>query len=696
MNAVGEKDLHGSASETSASPVSPARKPSRGSMPLPVRPLLGAALAVLVTLAVLGGFLGLRSLEGLEAGLNDRLRVILSPYSEAQDPRISILTVTEDTLALFPYRSPVDRDFLASIVEILDEAGAKAIGIDILFDQATEPGKDDRLARAIAHFQGPAVMAWADAKAGLRPRQEEFLDAYIARSGGAPGFATVIYDADGVVRRFETHEEGTEIGSFPARLAELTGVTGFPESGLIDWRRETAEGAPAFQTVPSQALLNPALPKAMFKGWFGGRYVLIGADLEQLDRHRTSLAADPTISRRTSAGVVVHAHALSQFLDGRVVRNFGIDGWQGAALVALMSGLGALLGLAGGSILPKLIGLLLTGAAYVGTAAALSRLGGPYLPVAPPLLALGLAFGVSGAVDAFLVGREKRFIRQAFSHYLEPAMVDRLARDRSSLRLGGERREISFLFTDIEGFTSMAERLEPERLTALLNDYFDGMSDIIGAHGGAIDKFIGDAVVALFGALTSEPDHALRALRCAAELDAFAESFRRVHAADGLGRTRIGVHTGVAAVGNFGGRKRFDYTAMGDAMNIAARIESFNKTLGARVSVSGANRAAALGRNGARGDVDDGGASDRAGLGNGWTALFAWPGARFSCHGGVVGGRWGLAGGQCPAPALARRRRGSVGGAALPVSARADSANRPRRSGATISRPISAGCSRTR
>lgn len=488
MNAVGEKGLHGSAPEAPFMPAKPVRAPRSERRDLPLRPLIGAGLTVLVTLAVLLGFLGLRSLESLEAGLNDRLRVILSPYAQEQDPRISILTVTEDTLALFPYRSPVDRDFLARIVEILDAAGAKAIGIDILFDQETEPGKDDRLARAIAAFDGPAVMAWADAHAGLRPQQEAFLDAYIERSGGAAGFATVIYDADGVVRRYESAQEGSEVRSFPAMLAELTGVEDFPRSGLIDWRRETAEGAPAFQTIPSHALLNPGLPEELFKGWFGGRYVVVGADLEQLDRHRTSLAADPTVSSPTSAGAVIHAHVLSQMLDGRVVRNLGIDGWGGAALVALMAGLGALIGLAGGSVTLKLVALALTGAAYAGAAAALSRLGGPYLPIAPSLLALGLAFGVAGSIDAFLTAREKSFIRQAFSHYLEPAMVDRLARDRTSLRLGGERREISFVFTDIEGFTSMAERLEPERLTALLNDYFDGMSDIIGAHGGAIDQ----------------------------------------------------------------------------------------------------------------------------------------------------------------------------------------------------------------
>ena len=558
------------------------------------RPLIGAAAALAVTLGVVGGFRSLNSLESLEAGLNDRLRVILSPWSESQDPRLSVLTVTEDTLALFPYRSPVDRGFLADVIGVLGDAGAKAIGLDILIDQATEPEKDARLIAAIRAFDGPVVLAWADARAGLRPAQNAFLADFIARSGAIPGFATVLYDRDGVVRRFTVEEAGSPVRSFPAALIEATGGEARPDSGLIDWRRETADGSPAFQILPSQTVLNPAMPKALFTGWFGGRYVLIGADLEQTDRHQTSLAVDPTISNRTSPGVLLHAHVLSQLLDGREVLNIDVGGAGGAALVALMALLGVAVGISNRSPALKLGGLTLAAAAWLALAAWLSSMGGPYVPVAPTLLALGVAFGLGAAAEAFLSNRDKQFIRQAFSHYLEPAMVDRLARDRDSLRLGGEKREISFIFTDIAGFTEMSERLPPEKLTGLLNEYFDGLSDIIARHHGCIDKFIGDAVVALFGALTPEPDHAYDAIACAAEMDAFAEEFRRRHADLGLGITRIGVHTGVAAVGNFGGRKRFDYTAMGDAMNTAARLESINKRLGTRVTVSAAARAAAM------------------------------------------------------------------------------------------------------
>jgi adenylate cyclase len=566
---------------------------------LPVRAVMGLALAFVVTVSVVAGFRAPTGLRDLEAGLNDTLRVIFSPYSTQQDPQISILAITEDTLARFPYRSPVDRDFLADLVEKLHGAGAKAVGLDILIDQATEPGKDDRLARALHAFDGPAVVAWADARAGLRPAQDAFLNDFIARAGAIAGSARLIYDDDGVVRRFSV-SSGGDAHTLPAALIEGTGDAVTIQDGLIDWRREAADGAAAFQILPSHALMNPALPAALFRGWFGGRYVLIGADLEQTDRHETSLAADPTIANRTQPGVLIHAHVLSQMLDTRSVRDWPVDDLRGAGLVAALTLIGAALGLRGGSLALKAALLAGTGAVWLGLAAGLADMHGPYLPIAPPLLGLGIAFGFGGVAEAFLAAREKAFIRQAFSHYLEPAMVDRLARDRNSLRLGGERRELSFLFTDIAGFTEMSEQLPPEELTGLLNDYFDGMSDVIAAHHGMIDKFIGDAVVALFGAPTADANHALNAVRAAAAMDAFAEDFRRGHRGQGIGITRIGVHTGMASVGNFGGRKRFDYTAMGDAMNTAARLESVNKTLGTRVTVSGAARAAAMAQAGGK------------------------------------------------------------------------------------------------
>lgn len=176
----------------------------------------------------------------------------------------------------------------------------------------------------------------------------------------------------------------------------------------------------------------------------------------------------------------------------------------------------------------------------------------------------------------------------SLSRYFSPNLAERLASDAGALDLGGQRREIAALFTDIAGFTTLAETLLPGVLGELLNDYLAGMTDIVFAHEGTVAKIVGDALHVLFGAPGSQPDHASRAVACALALDAFAQSFRETWRERGIafGVTRIGVHAGPAIVGNFGGGRFFDYTAYGDTINIAARLEAANKALGTSICVS--------------------------------------------------------------------------------------------------------------
>jgi class 3 adenylate cyclase len=168
--------------------------------------------------------------------------------------------------------------------------------------------------------------------------------------------------------------------------------------------------------------------------------------------------------------------------------------------------------------------------------------------------------------------------------------VKQIVDDPSKLVLGGERRDMSLLFTDIHGFTTMAEGLDPKDVGRVLNSYLDGMTAAIKRHDGTIDKFIGDAVFALWNAPLDVSDYATKAVRCALEMDAFTESFRVKMNAEGIpiSYTRIGVHAGAAAVGNFGSRDRFSFTASGDAVNAASRLEGLNKTFGTRLCVSDA------------------------------------------------------------------------------------------------------------
>lgn len=181
----------------------------------------------------------------------------------------------------------------------------------------------------------------------------------------------------------------------------------------------------------------------------------------------------------------------------------------------------------------------------------------------------------------------------ALARYFSPNLARQLADAARALDLGGQRREVSAVFTDIAGFTALVEALDAAALAALLNGYLAGMTDIVFAHGGTVAKVLGDGLLLLFGAPDDQPDHAARAVACALALDAFAEAFRAARAEGGaaLGITRIGVHSGPALVGDFGGGRHFDYTAYGETINLAARLEAANKALGTRLLVSAATAA---------------------------------------------------------------------------------------------------------
>ncbi len=176
----------------------------------------------------------------------------------------------------------------------------------------------------------------------------------------------------------------------------------------------------------------------------------------------------------------------------------------------------------------------------------------------------------------------------SLSRYFSPNLAQRLINEAATVDLAGQRREIASLFTDIAGFTSLVETLEPSVLGPLLNDYLTGMTDIVFSHDGTVAKIVGDALHVLFGAPGEQADHSARAVGCALDLDEYAGSFEQFSQKKGiaLGITRIGAHAGPAIVGNFGGGRFFDYTAYGDTVNVAARLESANRFFGTRICIS--------------------------------------------------------------------------------------------------------------
>ena len=184
---------------------------------------------------------------------------------------------------------------------------------------------------------------------------------------------------------------------------------------------------------------------------------------------------------------------------------------------------------------------------------------------------------------------EAERVRTNLSRFFSPNLAYQLVNNPQELEVSSERRDLTFLFTDLTDFTALVESSEPAVIVSLLNEYLDEMTNIVFDHGGTIDKVVGDAIHAIFGAPQPQPDHARRAVQCALDMDAFATEFMRKKQAEGiaLGTTRIGINSGPAMVGNFGGDTLFDYTAHGEAINVASRLEAANKVLGTRICVSG-------------------------------------------------------------------------------------------------------------
>lgn len=217
---------------------------------------------------------------------------------------------------------------------------------------------------------------------------------------------------------------------------------------------------------------------------------------------------------------------------------------------------------------------------------------GIWLPLIAPLFCFMISVFAFIIVKYGLEGHQKRFIKTAFRQYLSPAVIDSLIANPYKLKLGGEKRHISIFFSDIQSFTSLSEKLEAEKLAEILNEYLTNMTNIILAHGGTIDKYEGDAIIAFWNAPVEQDNHALRAVESAIECQKYLSDMEK-HFTELVGRplwTRIGVNTGDAVVGNFGSEKRFDYTMLGDSVNLASRLEGLNKQFGTYLMCSKATK----------------------------------------------------------------------------------------------------------
>jgi len=530
---------------------------------------------------------------------------------------IVIVAIDEQTHRTPPFDQTPEvawTPYLADVITGVADAGATVIGLDLIFPKTLSspdlvPGFDRPFLKALFDVGRPGRLVLGE---GILS-QDLLISPYegqIRAVGGRDNVRSLglTPDTDEINRRYPANfnlEDGGTITSFANELALRSGSDPAPESFLVDF--VSPFNIPVLRL--SDVLTCQQNADADLNSLFADKIVIFGEVLDVEDRHMATNrfsdsnqpliydtqcagfgAAQPGagIDRASIPGVYIHARALQTILSGTGPQSLSPGAVFFTTVLLLLAvcllyvRLPALYGLA------LLVFVVL--ALWGGAIAALGRL--IVLPYLSWAIMATLAFMIIYAYRVFFEDRQKRWIRHAFEHFLSPELVNQLTEQPESLKLGGEERQIVVLFLDLAGFTKATEDLtdRPEVLVSELNRYLARMSDIIEEHGGYVDKFIGDAIMAVWGAPVVVPNPHLAAtkaaLACQSALASLNQENKRNKKLVLIHGMRIGVNAGSAIVGNMGSENRFNYTAVGDAVNLAARLESANKTYGTEILVS--------------------------------------------------------------------------------------------------------------
>lgn len=592
--------------------------------------VLGLACAALGLAAHTGGWLA--AAEGITFDWRARLFATPAPA----DLPIRLILIDDESLEQVA-DWPWPRELYGLLVSRLHQAGARGVAFDLLMPLPAEyPSWDESFAAAMAQAGEPqdgeqsmpvvlpvlprqesATVSWPPGapepfhltlseswRPGSRPRSREalFLPTASFPTTELLGAVTALGHARGSAR-----EAGPVVRRFhPLQIFDRRPL---PALGLALWAvRESAVELVAEEhrlrigprSVPLDGEGLTALrfrrPDRHLYRALSANWALRSAEEELEEEVRDAyvlvgVTADGTFDRFATpvdpltAGVEIHATVLDNLIHGDFLAP--APSWVVAALLVLL----AVAGAAATAQLYRpaiLAAIFLAGVAVpVATAFAAYPLGF-WWPLVEPTAATVLALVAGTALHSATEGRRRRFLLQAFGRYLSPVVVQKLIEDPSRLELGGERRELTIFFSDLEGFSTFAERLDPRELTTLLNEYLSEMTERILEEEGTLDKYEGDAILAFWNAPLDQEDHALRACRtalaCQRRLAQMQDRLRgRV---GGDLKMRIGIHSGPVVVGNLGSRTRFDYTVLGDAANLASRLEGANKAFGTYLMVS--------------------------------------------------------------------------------------------------------------
>jgi adenylate cyclase len=614
-------------------------------LPVLIRVGIGLGIGVLVVILTLGLFFDkiavLENIDQLTVDLRYQSRYERSePRDLTNKGNVVIVGISDDDLKSMPRNFPFPRDYYAHLIENLNAAGAAVIGIDITFENPMEG--DTALAAVLQKYNNVVLAAkvqtgGTDARVTVRSLNENYGNVFFETNRKQIGIANIIKDRDDVCRRYmpmlTAADEFIPTLGFAClnryyRLAPLTRVKIGEEHFVLKDRAipkydgtsvllnyyGPAKYENGFRYVDFRQVIDDAAFKTkeeleagvdfdMFdegtKSIFKNKVVLVGSLMpNERDYHNVPIPKIEGGKKNFAMyGVEIHATAIQNVLDGSFITTLDPGKEIGLVLgIALVTFLvlwrlrqvklrqAWLLEVASFAIVLVLVFGVFELAMIVFASSNI------LMNIVNPSLAVVLAY-FGTVVYQYMMEREKKaLIKGLFDHYLNPAVVNILVGDPEKAKLGGDRRELTIFFSDIVGFTTISEHFhrDPEGLVELLNEYLDEMTSIVLKYEGMLDKYVGDAVMAFWGAPLPQKDHAIRTCYAALDMQKRLSELRVKWKKEGKPElaARCGVNTGIVIVGNMGGKDRFDYTVIGDSVNLASRLEGANKQYESKIMIS--------------------------------------------------------------------------------------------------------------
>jgi adenylate cyclase len=578
-------------------------------------------------------------IHGLSLDILTALRFEM--FGNRHNPAVSptvVVAIDEETYRAAPFKGSPTLTWTGEIGRVLNaiiEGGAKVVGFDTIIPTSLEQseipfgegmlgervrGFDRDFLRALATAAAPGKLVLGEQLRGNDPIRPSPGQRIAVRQNIRP--LNTFTDGDDTVRRVPLSftVNGARVPGMALELAARAqnATPEFANDGSVTLGGYKVPGAVpntmtvnfeggaddiptySFADLRACALKND---KDYFKRAFDGKVVVFGTVVNDVDRKLTSkrfatglegartprCASDEKpvtagFKRSSIAGVYIQATAVNNLIRNDAVVELGKHAtFAIAALIAALAAAGALLfapiGAAAAFIVLAIVGLVDAIVAFKF---------GTVIPIVEPFVAGLGALALAIGYRLVVADKNRRLLQKSFGLYLAPDVINRMLSSNKLPELGGETREVTVFFSDLVGFSEIAEKSTPDSLTALMNEYLSAMTDIIESHGGYVDKYIGDSIVAVFGAPADDPNHAANAARAAldccaklAELNRDSAAFQQHPLAQ-----RIGINSGEAVVGNLGSQRRFNYSVMGDAVNLASRLEGANKFYGSGIIAS--------------------------------------------------------------------------------------------------------------